>query len=1217
MRQLFFAALFICFIFFISIQAQTVNPANLLKQLLDLPAPPPLDELSSQALKSKPVSREPGFYDKNRIPPDDAPIEELLDYWSMQSRTYRLLRYNVKPSDKTIERLLEYCEDKPEGLNLFLNILPTRPKIAESVKHIYDLMLQVKTREYGIYTIRNWLVYHSDVYVDELLKKAEKVKDKDEYVTNQAELLALTRIDWEKAAPILEKLVNDKNQPVSSTLAKWAYYTHALATGDDGDISKYRRQLQEVVENRNSRPGARDLALDSLVSETDWDGRDDWYLSLLSDETLYELKINNSVYTGLTTLLLYSPPEKYIKAMAALVESKNSTVRKAAIKNLTTQLGEANIDAVRALLPWLANPNWAGAIVNGRAALINAVGKVDLPESIPGLIAILTNEEEFRPIAAQALAGYKDARAVPALKLALATEKNPYNRNIFINALIECGGLTDDEQMSALETYATAISTTDGLNQYDLGGYYRRDDVDNEKPPKTVPLAISIGSFVAFRPEQSDGLVVRAIERLKALRKTKPAVAGALAGIMRRWKGRVIFIERLRQIRDGEADLETILAALAKRKEIREKVPNDVFALRGAAGTGRGIGACLAEDNTDFLNILGQKDADAQTAMLGCARLLRAILPVPEVGSFLKNVNKNLALAAERYLESEDSLEARLLVLGQHQNEAVILGARQAFIPDFKNVNYTEKLNEVFQSVTGRAFLVGNFSNLDKTEETLRREIKTNPDLLAVYGILPNKADGQQVIRVFKDKITFTDYEDAARYREKTLTAKEYEDFFRFLIDEKVDTTTPSVGSCYDCESSEFIMFGRDGGRRVFFSNTSIERAPIKNIFARFASFNQGELKLHYLLADKIKGLEVLLADDKFEARAVWKNGNDLRVLVEDSNKEEEIEKNLSEQFQVENSVEIDEENYEELEKRRDSQNKRREEAEYAHYFWRGFENGKLGGVLPQPLEIPFLIDETQFPETTEINPNPRAWQVRAGNYEIRTSYSEEGGLFKVRRSQTSIKIKDGNYSSPIVTADENWVIVAKPAAKWGEPGNLFRINLPTGKEFQVNLPPADILKPVAFIASPNKVLIIRAKAKRYNYDGEYQVEQDEEETPVQPDKNDKNPSPPTPEYYLLDAATGATQLVKGEFRPIQQQTFRPLQMTAAPNEFWAAIYDKKLKETAIGRYNTKTFSFLPVTKLPEIKLDSMDIWVDEKAAKIYFVYQGHLLAAPLQNQQK
>ncbi|HUR96576.1 MAG TPA: hypothetical protein VMZ26_00780, partial [Pyrinomonadaceae bacterium] len=84
----------------------------------------------------------------------------------------------------------------------------------------------------------------------------------------------------------------------------------------------------------------------------------------------------------------------------------------------------------------------------------------------------------------------------------------------------------------------------------------------------------------------------------------------------------------------------------------------------------------------------------------------------------------------------------------------------------------------------------------------------------------------------------------------------------------------------------------------------------------------------------------------------------------------------------------------------------------------------------------------------------------------------------------------------------------------------------------------------------------------------------------------------------------------RGEIRPLIQQTFRPLQPATAAFEFWAAI--PKENETVIGLYNTRTFTLRPLLKLPKISFDSMDTWVDESGGKVYFVYEGHMLAAPI-----
>jgi hypothetical protein len=72
------------------------------------------------------------------------------------------------------------------------------------------------------------------------------------------------------------------------------------------------------------------------------------------------------------------------------------------------------------------------------------------------------------------------------------------------------------------------------------------------------------------------------------------------------------------------------------------------------------------------------------------------------------------------------------------------------------------------------------------------------------------------------------------------------------------------------------------------------------------------------------------------------------------------------------------------------------------------------------------------------------------------------------------------------------------------------------------------------------------------------------------------------------------------------QQTFRALQPTPNPFEFWAALANGE--DTVIGRYSSRTFTFKPLLKLSKIRFNSMDMWTDEPAGKVYFVYEGHLL---------
>jgi hypothetical protein len=1209
----------ISLVFCLNAAGQTVNRVNLLEKLIDLPAPAPFTLSPEKATEEK--ERKPEFFDEETPPPDDAPIEDLLAYWENGGSSFPT-QYRPKPSAKTLERILEYCDEHPERTSRHLGIFPAKPEVAEAIKAIYEKLEKAQSGD--TYRIKEWLKYNSTVYLDELVKGANGIKDENNYVQNPNQYLlrALARVDWDRALPIVQRLENDPTNPHSQILAKWVTYQHAIDTGDSSTMDSYRNELKKLVENRSLPPAQRDLAMDALTLGGDFDGRDEWYLSLLEDETL--LSIQEHGYTGLTTMVALSPRKKWLEKMIELTKSTNLTVRSAAARNLMDVYKEGNAEVLKALLPWLANAGWAKQSGRSeRSALIKAFGETVVPEAVPSLISIVMNEEQHQAAAAKALAKYKDPRAIPALRSVLATQETPFGRNIFISALVDCGGFSDEEQMAALEAYATQMSTPEGSAEIETyeqvyGGriedYDEEDEEEEEtaaerqaKPEKKpIPLQISIGGFIGAQEEPGEGLVRLAIQRQKVLQRTNPPVAAVLAGIMEKWRGRAIYIEIMRRIGAGESSIDDVLLALANRKEMREKVPSELALMRGGGVLSRAIGACIAEDHSEYLSILGGTEPDGQTAMLGCTRLLRAPLPVREVGELLNSTDKTTALAAERYLESEDSLEARKMVLAKNKNASLILGARTAFVPDVKTVYTSFALASLFQSVTGAPLYLGEVDVFKKKEDELRRELTGNPDMLAVYGILPSTEPGRKIIRVYKDKIVFTYYEDSARYWEKTLTKKEYDEFYNVLIENNIDGLQPITQCRGGCVSNEFVMFGRDGGRRVYYASYGMP-PPLDKIDEIFGAFIKSEgIKLHYVLADKVPGLEVLWTDQDVPARAVWAQDADIRFLAEDKAREKEIEKETEEKIRILRADSDDEvpDGTERLARYRLLQ-KQVLEAKYAHFGWRKIENGRPAGPAAQPPDAPFLYDHTQVPEIPGIRNKPRSWQARAGTSEIRTGEYYEPGLFKVAPGQDPAVFKEGMYSLAIVTGDGRWAIAAKTEEEPKEFDGLVRVNLQTGREFKLNLPASENSYPIAFVASHNKMLVFV----------EAEDEPDESETPAprragRPARTQPRPKPS--QYYLVDAATGAVQPVKGVFRPLEDQTYRPLQPTGIAGESWGAIYDPATQGTTIGRYNEKTFAFKTVLNIPSIKLDSMDIWVDEKPGKIYFVYQGHLLSLPM-----
>ena len=1210
---------------------------NLLQNLLNLPAPPPPNPLFKAAHRNIP----PESLDRDKPPSDDAPIEELLAYWQNENNGFQEMGYNRTPSEQTLRRIMTEIGEHPEKLSEFLNILPENAETQEFVKQLYDRQAsddKESDRE-SDGAVKSWLTYHSPYYSDELLKTAQTVGDTGEYVSNQKELLALARVDWEKARPILDRLLSDSNQPVSQTLARWAFYQHAIREKDSSDIETYRRQLQTTVENKGNKPGNRDLAMDALVESGDFEGRDDWYYTLLDDETLYDLRVNGTSYTGLTTLLLRSPHAKYLAKMIELAGNANPIIRKAAVRNLTTLLDTKNPEVIKALLPWLENPDWAQEVNGERRQIITALARITIPESVPGLIAVLNEKQAgqapsystgnrmmssntmamnsnrpmvitsgvpayeyvYRAEAVSALAMQKDIRAIAPLREIMPQVEGWQLGNV-VRALLASNGFSIAEQVEALETVAknynqpdetayagNAVIMSANTMSYQRGG--RAIAVDTVMPPPPMPYNSAVkrpfnltdikpilGQQLSIQTEADENLVAALVERINVLDAKEPQTAFGLRKIMMGWHGAAINALMMRDVKSGKTDTDAIVKLLSLRKELRENQSDAIFDMRNGNQTAFGIAACLLENPPDYDALLQSDNVEAKTAMLACARLIRAALPVRKVAENLKSPNKTLALAAERYLETEDSPEAQRIVLAIHPNEAKILGAKNFFVPDDAPPTNSGYLAMLFATI-GDAAGIPNYYYYDYSddlaggEKKLQKEVKENQELLGIY------AYDENYIRIYKDKAVFSWQTDKARYHERELTKDEFDGFKNFLAAERVNELPPFFSDCdEECGKKELLMLGRNGGRRVFLLG---EETPkfFGELAASFERMRQPPAKLRYALEKDLAGLEILFEDENLQAETVWKNGADFRVLISDGQRREQIDKELEKQESADEEKEdVD---YEQLWKVRQ---KRRDQREFENFAWHKVADGKIADLADQPANIEFIPKS----DGAAVRAKKGQWKARAAAFEIR---ADADGLYKVAAGRMT-KIAAGYYDKPVLSPNGRWVIATKYDSEEG--AKLVRFNLLTKKESAVKTEDYPQFTAVAPVSGINKVLIVGS-----GY-GSEEREQSEEEVQSRG------------EFFMLDPETGAVGKITNEIRPLAQQNFRPLQTTGKPDEFWAAIPDEEKENTSVGIYNAKTLGFKSILTIPQIEFNSMQMWID--ADKIYFVYQGHLLDLPMPN---
>src|SRR5262245_27860380 len=384
-------------------RADALAPAinELLK--LDPPAPKSIGDNNSE-------NADASSEEEAKPPADDAPIKKLIAYWNRDHGANA-----PKPSDKVRQRLLEACEDHPEltpGLIRFL------PETTDTHDRLYKLLEEQDDYAYLLFNLRNWLQHNSRYFRDDLIAAARgELADAS---SPGESLRSLAQLDWEAARPIVEALASAgkvQMTPVALSLL----YERAQAVRDSALAEKYRALLKAIVADCRSPEDVRRTALLSLVS-ADWNGQEDWVISLFADPTIGGLEENPGDCAGrskdkskekaekaetgenigvapdILFSLLVTYPERWFPVISNLVGHNQRTVHRTAVKLLARYLDRKSVDEkskkeiAQRLAPWLTDPNWADA--NDRFGFLIMLVYVQAPELLPGLLWVLEYDED-------------------------------------------------------------------------------------------------------------------------------------------------------------------------------------------------------------------------------------------------------------------------------------------------------------------------------------------------------------------------------------------------------------------------------------------------------------------------------------------------------------------------------------------------------------------------------------------------------------------------------------------------------------------------------------------------------------------------------------------------------------------------------------------------------------------------------------------------------
>lgn len=723
------------------------------------------------------------------LPPPDPPgvraepsaEDRFLGEWAYPGRT---------PDPATRERLWELARTRPWALQALPGKLPDRPEVHAAILEVYRALPEGGDRD----SLGAWLRRNTPYLRDELLRGARAFGHGEE---GEEDLEALAALDPQAARPLLQALLRG-GRPYPSTVAR-----SLLWRSDPGDEAS-RNALLRVARDRGASAASRDAAVTALL-EVDWPGRDRLFLRLMEDPTLRDLSEDSLLYRPLAWVV-FGNPDHWIPRVVPLVGHPNRAVHDNAVEALIAfQLEHAREDALRPLLPWLLDERWSSA--SDRLRLIQSLEDLRMPEAVPGLIAVVRSDAEpyERSYAAQSLSVYGDARAVPALREALAREEESGHRGRYLAALLALGALPLEEQVRGLEAFARA------------GGRDLLFDVDMDFRPR--PLEVVLGAFLAGRREAPPGLVPRVVERLEQV----PALEDFLLG----WSGPEVDAWLLHRLLEGPRSVPLVLEALERRERLRETGGPRLRA--ASAGIPAGLAAAVLEDPALAETLLAGEDVEARTALLAASRLTAGDLPVATVARLLPDPAARAWLAARDTPETRAALEA--------DPEFLILG--------------------------------GNGGELARItppwEEQLAGEVRTPggpSEIFALFTTGYYEAYGHFVVRVQDARGDLSWYGDALRVRHRPLDPEELRRLRDFVRTEKVDEW-PKLNDLHG-HSAEYLFLHLTprGGRRVYSYHPGAmgeEGAPYARLNELIRSLATHGMQLHYRVFDAVPGSRVVL----------------------------------------------------------------------------------------------------------------------------------------------------------------------------------------------------------------------------------------------------------------------------------------------------------------------------------------------------------------------
>ena len=638
----------------------------------------------------------------------------------------------------------------------------------------------------------------ADASLAKLVAESKKAHEEDRgWVIGGDALEALARRDWATAEPIARAFMTSP-QPRLRTAAMALVLPHA----SNEERAQLLEQLKRVASDRKQPGGARDSALLAVMA-VDWPGRDEWLVAMMHDPTLRDLSDGDHGYEPFGSVV-FAAPDRLIPLFTKLLGDPDRAVKSAAANALASfNLDSTRADALRPLIPWIADPEWAKESGMSRLRLIQSVPRARLTEAIPALVVAVEKEKSSanRSYAAVSLAEFKTTAGNAAMHKALEQpleETDTYSQSQIVESLLATGGFTPGEIADGVEALAGATEEQRDAATFGVGR-------------ALSPLRVIIGGVLAHRGSEREDFAEAVLHRAEQVARTNRNTASRMLRIVSFWRTPVVDRHIVGALADGSASAEMLFAALRRRDKIRANAAATLAPLALRDDAAGGVASVLASDRERTRQILDGGSDDARRGLIAAARTAHEPLPLATLGD-LRGHDASLDAAIEAYLVTDDSAAARQLLAAAHEGEARIYGLRSLEDPGHDT-----------------------FGPFDEWEEKLRQRVlrKDCDEIIALArGSYWSGFAALVEIDVKDGKATIAG-ENGTR---RPLPPEMLSELRRFLAEVNADDLPPYTPQIFDGAQYEYVHITRRSGRRLFMNNPTGDDRPYGAIVDRLES---------------------------------------------------------------------------------------------------------------------------------------------------------------------------------------------------------------------------------------------------------------------------------------------------------------------------------------------------------------------------------------------